>query len=230
MADSTRAHAAIRASWSVGPSRAKLWPRTASTAVAVRDGPSITTPTSVGDGRGPERHGPRGAGRRTPSASSRPARERELVPPRGRPDRFGSGRARRDDPEGGRRRTVGPRPMPGPTAIALRAAATARPSARGLARTRRPHRPRRPPGRPERRPLRDWTAGLELRPPGWWPPWRSARPATRRSPRAAPTAKSGTGPGPDGPRPQAPAGPGPVRSGRAMGLVTNLMPCRSRPR
>ncbi len=58
MAESTRAQAAMRESWSRGPSRAKLWPRTANTAVAVRAGPSRITPASDRRRAGPVEPGP----------------------------------------------------------------------------------------------------------------------------------------------------------------------------
>ena len=56
MDDSTRAHAAIRESWSPGPSRAKLWPRTAEdggggTGRAVDHHPDLRSPSARSEGR-----------------------------------------------------------------------------------------------------------------------------------------------------------------------------------
>ena len=111
MADSTRAQAAIRASWSPGPSRAKLWPRTASTAVAVRDGPSMTTPTSVADDAVRTAPTP-GSARRRPTASGPPAAGAGPGPPRRR--RTGPRRGRSDDPVAGAGPGANCRPPPDP--------------------------------------------------------------------------------------------------------------------
>ena len=169
-----------RASWSAGPSRAKLWPLTASTAVAVRDGASNTTPTSEGASGCP--HG-------RPSMVNPPktvllAAEwvdrgggLTVTPPG--PARAGSSETRWPR-RGAVARLAKIAGGPGPDPAHRRAAATARRSGPGPARRRRQRRHRRPPGRPGFRRPTDWTARTTPRSPGSPPPSRSARRASRR--------------------------------------------------
>ena len=199
----------MRASWSLGPRRAKLCPRTASTAVAVREGPSTTTPSSGAEGPCP-RARPRCRPRRRRCADRRTGKPEgfcghrrshlaelahpaaEGVPWRPHPD-SAPRRAGAHCPD--RAPTDGGSPRLRSTPIAVRGETTGPPFVLVRARTpplcRRPCRPR-----PEPRLRR--TGGTErraLRRSDRPPPRRSAHPASLRLHRAARVGRTGTEPG-----------------------------------